>query len=238
MDNQKITVKEQIFNLFFLIKILFRTNKRIFFIRLPMQFLQTISSILSIWFMRLILNEISTGADVKKVVLFSGLMSGSALLVNTLSKIVSIFDSREMQRTENRLRLFLADIIMNLPYRYAVDPETLNFLELAKKENSFSTVLSAVTNVLGAVINALTYATVVLTVNPLILLLIAANSAIDMLLLRKTAKLAIENENEVFPVYRKLWAQVGILFKLKFGKEMRINRLQDWTIEKGRKQND
>ncbi len=238
MDNQKITVKEQIFNLFFLIKILFRTNKRIFFIRLPMQFLQTISSILSIWFMRLILNEISTGADVKKVVLFSGLMAGSALLVNTLSKIVSIFDSREMQRTENRLRLFLADIIMNLPYRYAVDPETLNFLELAKKENSFSTVLSAVTNVLGAVINALTYATVVLTVNPLILLLIAANSAIDMLLLRKTAKLAIENENEVFPVYRKLWAQVGILFKLKFGKEMRINRLQDWTIEKGRKQND
>ena len=238
MDNQKITVKEQIFNLFFLIKILFRTNKRIFFIRLPMQFLQTISSILSIWFMRLILNEISTGADVKKVVLFSGLMAGSALLVNTLSKIVSIFDSREMQRTDNRLSLFLADIIMNLPYRYAVDPETLNFLELAKKENSFSTVLSAVTNVLGAVINALTYATVVLTVNPLILLLIAANSAIDMLLLRKTAKLAIENENEVFPVYRKLWAQVGILFKLKFGKEMRINRLQDWTIEKGRKQND
>ncbi len=238
MDNQKITVKEQIFNLFFLIKILFKTNKRIFFIRLPMLFLQTISSILSIWFMRLILNEISTGADVKKVVLFSGLMAGSALLVNTLSKIVSIFDSREMQRTENRLRLFLADIIMNLPYRYAVDPETLNFLELAKKENSFSTVLSAVTNVLGAVINALTYATVVLTVNPLILLLIAANSAIDMLLLRKTAKLAIENENEVFPVYRKLWAQVGILFKLKFGKEMRINRLQDWTIEKGRKQND
>jgi len=122
MDNSNLTIKEQLKNLLFLIKILFRTNKKIFFIRLPLLFLQTISSILSIWFLKQILNEISGGADVGRVVFLAGWMAGSAFLVNTLAKIISAFDRREMVKTEYRLKLLLSETIIDLPYRYAVDP--------------------------------------------------------------------------------------------------------------------
>ncbi len=237
MDNSNLTIKEQLKNLLFLIKILFRTNKKIFFIRLPLLFLQTISSILSIWFLKQILNEISGGADVGRVVFLAGWMAGSAFLVNTLAKIISAFDRREMVKTEYRLKLLLSETIIDLPYRYAVDPQTLDFLEMAKNESSFSTVLTAITSVLGAIITAATYAAVVVTVHPLILLLIAANAVIDVLLLRKKAKKEMEQEDEIFPVFRKLWALLNIVDKPKYGKELRINRLKDWAIEKGREQN-
>jgi len=237
MDNSNLTIKEQLKNLLFLIKILFRTNKKIFFIRLPLLFLQTISSILSIWFLKQILNVISGGADVGRVVFLAGWMAGSAFLVNTLAKIISAFDRREMVKTEYRLKLLLSETIIDLPYRYAVDPQTLDFLEMAKNESSFSTVLTAITSVLGAIITAATYAAVVVTVHPLILLLIAANAVIDVLLLRKKAKKEMEQEDEIFPVFRKLWALLNIVDKPKYGKELRSNRLKDWAIEKGREQN-
>lgn len=237
MDNSNLTIKEQLKNLLFLIKILFRTNKKIFFIRLPLLFLQTISSILSIWFLKQILNEISGGADVGRVIFLAGWMAGSAFLVNTLSKTISAFDRREMVKTEYRLKLLLSETIIDLPYRYAVDPQTLDFLEMAKNESSFSTVLTAITSVLGATITAATYAAVVVTVHPLILLLIAANAVIDVLLLRKKAKKEMEQQDVIFPVFRKLWALLNIVDKPKYGKELRINHLKDWAIEKGREQN-
>ena len=233
-----MTIKEQLKNLLFLIKILFRTNKKIFFIRLPLLFLQTISSLLSIWFLKQILNEISVGANVGRVILLAGWMAGSAFLVNTLSRVISAFDRCEMVKTEYRLKLLLSETIISMPYRCAADPRTMDFLEMAKNENSFSTVLTAITSFLGSVITAVTYAAVVVTVHPLILILIAVNALVDMLLLRKKAKKEMEQDDEIFPVFRKLWALLNILDKPKYGKELRVNRLKDWAIEKGWAQNN
>lgn len=236
MNDDYLTLKEQLGNLFFLIKTLFRVNKRLFFIRFPLIVLQTVSSIMTIWFMKLILNEIAGGIDVKYVILLSALMAGAAFFVKLISRIISAFDKKESVKTEYRLKLILADAIMSLPYRYAVEPRTLNFLEMAKKENSFSTVLSSVSDFIASIITAITYAAVIISINPIILILIILNVGLDGILLRKKAKKDYKQENEMFPVYRKLWALLNVLDKKEYGKEVRINRLKDWAVEKGRKQ--
>lgn len=59
MNNEFLSIREQIGNLLFLIRTLFKVNKKIFFVRIPLLLLQTLSQILSIWFMKQILNEIA-----------------------------------------------------------------------------------------------------------------------------------------------------------------------------------
>ena len=237
MKSNYLSLKEQISNMLFLVKSLFVVNKRIFWIRIPLIILQTLSSITSIWFLKRILNEISNGADVKNVVILASFMAGFSFLVSLISKIIMAFDNKEMLKTEYGFKLMLAESIMSLPYKDAVEPETLNFLEMAKTDNSFSTVLSSLTGFVSTIITSITYAAAVAFINPIILIIIIINSIIDAVILRKKAKNDFVEQNERVPVFRKMWAIFNILDFKEYGKEVRVNRLKEWAIRKGKEQN-
>ena len=237
MNNEFLSIREQIGNLLFLIRTLFKVNKKIFFVRIPLLLLQTLSQILSIWFMKQILNEIAGDVQVSYIIFWAGCMAVSGFLVSFVSRIIMTCDQKESVKVEYQLKTLLADKIMSLPYRHAVEVQTLDFLEMASKENSFSTVLSAVSGFIGSIISAVTYSAVVITVHPLILFLIALNILIDGVILRLKARNEFRQENEILPVFRKMWAILNMLDFEEYGKEVRVNRLKEWIVTNGRKKN-
>ena len=204
MENEFPSIKEQIGNLLFLIRTLFGVNKKIFVVRIPLLLLQTVSQILSIWFMKLILNEIAGNVEVSRIVFLAGCMAISGFLVSFVSRIIMSLDQRESLKVEYRLKTLLADKMMRLPYIYAVEPQTLNFLDMASKENSFSTVLSSVSGFIGSVISAVTYSAVVITVHPLIMVLLVLSIILDSVVLRLKTKNEFKRENETIPAFRKI----------------------------------
>lgn len=236
MENEFPSIKEQIGNLLFLIRTLFGVNKKIFVVRIPLLLLQTVSQILSIWFMKLILNEIAGNVEVSRIVFLAGCMAISGFLVSFVSRIIMSLDQRESLKVEYRLKTLLADKMMRLPYIYAVEPQTLNFLDMASKENSFSTVLSSVSGFIGSVISAVTYSAVVITVHPLIMVLLVLSIILDSVVLRLKTKNEFKRENETIPAFRKMWAIFNVLDFEEYGKEVRVNRLKNWITAKGMKE--
>ena len=61
------TFKEQLANLLFAYKFIYKANKKLFLFRIPLLVLQSAKSVVPIFFVREILNEITEGKSLEKV---------------------------------------------------------------------------------------------------------------------------------------------------------------------------
>ena len=61
------TLKEQYANLWFIYKFIFRTSPKLVFIRIPLLMLQTVQAMVSIFFVREIINELTEGKSIRPV---------------------------------------------------------------------------------------------------------------------------------------------------------------------------
>lgn len=62
------TLKEQYANLWFIYKFIFRTSPKLVFIRIPLLMLQTVQAMVSIFFVREIINELTEGKSIRRVI--------------------------------------------------------------------------------------------------------------------------------------------------------------------------
>ena len=79
------TLKEQYANLWFIYKFIFRTSPKLVFIRIPLLMLQTVQAMVSIFFVREIINELTEGKSIRRVIVLAGAMALTAFALSTFS---------------------------------------------------------------------------------------------------------------------------------------------------------
>ena len=77
----------EISNCIFILKLSWKMNKTFFFIKIPLLIMGVISSFFPLIFLRLILNEIQEGQDIKKVLLYAGGYAGALLCINLANNL-------------------------------------------------------------------------------------------------------------------------------------------------------
>ncbi len=229
---EKLSTKETLSNVGFVWKYLYKANKSLFYVRIPLMLLDTVTTVVSIFFLRVILNELEKRGDMKTVIAYAVAMAAANFAVSFVKRVFSVYDRRQLERTGYSIKLMLAKAVSRMPFSDIEEPRMKDFISLAEGSNSFSGIIDFTTGLVGALINVITYASIVLYIQPLILVLIAAVVVIQTVIYK------IKRSNEYkwrvlqAPIVRRMVYFINILTDIRCGKEMRVYELQDYFTEK------
>ncbi len=230
--------REKLFsNTFFVLKYLFKTNKMLYVARFLNMAIQTAMTFIPIIFTRNILNAITEHSDMKEAFFWVIVMAITSFLANILSNVFGTFDQKQIAKTRYLANLALGKSVSKIRYEDLEHPDTKSFVGLAQ-EDSMIYILVLVCNFISSVIKLLGLSAIVLSFEPLIIILIAAVVTVKMIIDKK--------KHRRLEFYRSVWAPVNrktnyildLMREPKYAKEVRVNDLTDWLCKKHKKHFD
>lgn len=225
-------------NIFFVHKILIQENKSLYFLRIPLIALNILSSYSSIYFLRLILNELASEKNITVLILYVVCMAVISIILSFIKRILNLYDARQVLKTDRKIKCMLGSMVTKMSFSDLDEPRVKDFIALAESSNAFSDIIAYTTDFLSAVLKIITYGSLVLTAQPIIVVLIIIVLILEMWFDR------LKRDNEYMwrvrqaPVTRRLNYFSTILCDPKYGKEMRVNGLQDYFFEKKKNYTD
>ena len=225
------TLREQYANLAFACKFLWNTNKKLFLFRVPLILLQNAQSLIPIFFVRAILNELTIGQNIRVVILYALIMAGSSFMITIISSLFERWDSIERTKLDFATYEAFADNIMNLPYSSLEDPEMQDKQWLAM-QNRFDRVLQFTTAIASSLITLISVAALVTTLNPIILAVIIVSSSVRFLIDRYQRNFPHRYNDERMRKARINEYYEGIMTIPDCGKDIRIGNIENWLYNK------
>lgn len=225
------TLKEQYSNLWFAYKFIWRANKKLFLYRIPLIIIQSAQTVIPIFFVRAILNELTIGRDIRKVLFLAGGMALTAFVIKILNGAFGLWDAREREKLRFNVSKLLADSVMDMSYSSLEDPEMQDFVYLAMY-NRFDNVIQLTTAVVGSFVTVFSISVVVFTLNPIILGIIAVSAVIRFFIDKYQRKLPHKYNDERKRVSRLNEYYEGLMSDTAAAKELRTNNLEDWIYQK------
>lgn len=225
------TLKEQYANLWFAYKFIFQANKKLFFVRLPLLLLRTAQTIIPIFFVRAVLNELTNGQSVIRVVVYALSMAVNVFLIKLIISRFTIWDAYERENLGFKVRTILADAAMEMSYSTLEDPKMQNYMWLAK-HNRFDNILKYTTNLMEAIINIIAIGATVLSLNPIIFVVITISSTIKFFVGRLRRKYPYRYNDDRVAASRVNEYYVKLMSEIATGKEVRVNNLENWIDDK------
>lgn len=221
------TLKEQFNNLCYAYKFIWKANKKIFFYRIPLLVIQSIKTVVPIFFVREILNEITVGKRFELVFAYAFAMAAVSFILSFIELILSRCDSVEHSKLDFEMQKLLAKSVTDMSYATLEDPVMHDYIWLAQ-ENRFNSVLQFSANIVGSFLTVFGIGAVVLTLNPIILAVIAATSVVKYITDYKLKALSYNHSEEWLSVSRENRYYMTLMSDVQMGKEARVNNLESW----------
>ena len=218
-------------NAFFLLKYAFGINKLFFIWKLCSIFITSFSAFVPLIFVRLITNEITVGRDWKKVMIYSIGFAVCSLIVGLLTHMINYQCNIHTEKTSCEMKRRLGVAVMNMPYSEVERPQTKDFISLAAGGNNFISVINNLSSIATSVITLIGLAAIITTLQPIIILLIILTVIVRLAADGRTRKIAAKYRDIDAPLYRKMNYYNTVMVDVTFGKEIRINRLQEWLLK-------
>lgn len=228
---KEITIGEQFSNLGYAFRFLWNTNKKLFILRTPLILLKTLQVLVPIYFIRLILNELTSGRDIRNVILFALVMAISSFFINCLFTLLDRFDTIELSKLETATREHLAESIMGLSYSSLEDAEMQDLQWLASK-NRFDAVLNYTSDFVSSLITLISVSALIMMLNPLIFVFIIASSVLRLFVDRSKGRLSRRYNYERARKTRINEYYKGLMNIPDFGEEIRVSNLENWIYDK------
>lgn len=225
------TLREQYANLGFAYKFLWKTNKKLFLFRIPLLLLQTAQTLVPIFFVRAILNELTTGHDIRMVLLYAFIMAGLAFAIKLITTFFECWDQIEMKKLDFVTYERFADSIMELSYSSLEDP-AMQDMQWMAMQNRFDRVLQFTTAITSSFITLISVAALVTTLNPIILVVIVVSSLVRFLVDRYQRKLPHRYNDERQRMSRVSEYYTGVMNIPDFGMDIRVWNLENWLYDK------
>lgn len=232
MKKEKYPFKLLVSNIAFIIKFIFRVHKKLLFVRIPTIIVQAFSTFIPLIFTRLILNTLTEEHDLKKVLIYSGAFALATFLQWLVSTVLEMEDKKNLEILTKKCNGVLGKEIMKIPYYRLEDPVMKNYIALAESGGNFYTVLEYFTGMVQAFIKTIGLSAIVLTLNPLIMLVVIAVVTVRFLVNGILRKYRNNWRERHVPVERKMNYLLDAFKNLSFGKEIRAAHLEDWFCEK------
>lgn len=219
-------------NVFFVFGYLFKINKKLYLYRIPLTLLNVFSPLINAYLFSALINELTIGTKVKNVIGFIIIISSVNLIVSLIQKMLACFDSCEKEKTLLYIKSDLGRTVSKMQLSEIESPRIKDFISLAGDTTIFSRTMDAAMALVGSLIATLTYSSVLISIQPWLILAIAINLLVQLLFGRLKLKDNDKWRTVQEPIFRKLWYFEGLLCDPRYGKELRVNRLQPWIFQK------
>lgn len=228
---KKGKIKERYSNLWFAYKFIYSANKKLIFVRIPYLIVQTVQTIIPILFVRAVINELTEGRDIKRAIMYTALMALFTLVAKVFMQLFSMWDSRENEIMSFRVHRILSETTMEMSYASLENPDVQNYVWLARN-NRFDGILRSSTDILGALFNVIGIMSVILSLNPVVLLIIMVFCIMKMVLDILQRGLPQKYNEERVDRSRKVSYLAALMSYVPMGKEVRVNNLEKWLLNK------
>lgn len=231
-NTENISQTDIITNIRFVMSYLYKTNKTLYYIRLPLLLLRTMSSLINIYLLGNLINELTTNHSIKTLIILIMSLAVTNFLISIAQRIISQYDKCEREKTMFKIKYNLGKTISAMPLSDIEQPRLKDFISLAKETNSFSKIIDGLTNLFSSMFGIITYVSIIFIVQPWILILIAINLIIQLIISKH--KINFDNRWRLLeiPILRKKWYYDELLYNARYGKELRVNTLKNWIINK------
>lgn len=219
-------------NCLFMVKTAVRLNPSLLPARGLLILVNAAIPFIPIVFLRLILNEITIGGNMQRVFLYVLFMALATLVGELAVNALGTWSGIQTERTLRKIKNRLGGAIMNMPFSEVEKPQVRDFISLAKEGTNFSEILDSVASLITALITVIGLVSIIVTVQPVIFLLVLAVVLVRLLADWRNRKLWDKWRPRYAPIMRKVGYFFGVMQNTAYGKEVRINRLEDWLYKK------
>lgn len=223
------TLKKQLSDLRFAYKMIWTANKKLFLYRVPLLILRTVKTIVPIFFVRAILNEITEGRRIGYAVFYALSMAALLFVLGAAELLLSKGDAKEHEKLNFAMQKLLARSVTSMSYATLEDPVMHDYIWLAQ-ENRFDSVLQFSTAIIGSFMTLFGIGIVVFSLSPVILAVIAVAAAAQYLTERRRQRISYEYNEGRIRASRTNGYYMSLTDDIQAGKEVRMNDLEDWIF--------
>ena len=227
-------------NLKFMFKFIWRHNKLWLFLCATNSLLSVITPIANILLPKYIIDSVFVEKDFIAGVSWIIILVSINLFVQCMLSIIGYASSKQKNKLFLSFNIYLSEIIMEMDYKELENPDTLDMKERAMRSafsggrgfcGSVEVFLSIITNLIvlfGAAIK-------VTELNPVLILIILLVVALNTVFNSKINKENYKLDKEKAPIERKNSYFLNLIGDFSIGKEVRLNNLNGYIINKYKK---
>ena len=225
------TILQIISNIWFSIKYLYKVNHFLVWARIPLLILNTVVSLVPPLFIRQILNEITLSQNMHNVLKYTFTMAIAIFVITIVKTVLENIDRKQLEKTTHQIKKHLGESIMKFNYEDLESPYMRDFISLAENSQVFE-ILRHITGLVNSAMIVISYTTTILAINPLTILFIIFILMLKVLIDKARRRIRFKVRNDYAPIIRKVQYYNTIIKDAQCGKEIRVNSLENWIIEK------
>lgn len=219
-------------NIFFLVRRVHKLHMKSIWIKTALKSMAVVQVFLPLFFVREILDAVQKSSSLSRVLALAGAFAGSILLCGMLKELFARIDERESDTVSRLVRKDIAESIARLPYYKAETAQARDFIQLVQDSVDISQLFDTIASFFQGLVTLVGLVVVVATLHPLFLMLLASALLARIFADRGIRQLWEEWRGPVNVAYRKVNYMLSVMREVQFGKEIRVNRLQRWFLEK------
>lgn len=214
-------------NTLFFIRQVYRINPRGIWIKLSFVILSIMTPFIPMLFFRWILNALQEKQKWTDILFYTCMFAFISFLHGIIKDGAARFDDRQSTQSSRLLKKDLSKQIIQLPYSEAEDPKIRDFIQMVQESVDLSSLFDVIFSLVTQIITLFGLMAVVLTLQPLLLLLIAVVLLLRVFVNSQGRKIWDRFRDPINQTMRKGNYLIYTMQAIEYGKEIRINALQD-----------
>ena len=229
-------------NVFYLLKVMFKISPWLVIGEIIMHTLCTLPGrIVSIIGLKYVIDEVANGGDPKKILLGIGLILGVLVFGETVNALFfELFVHREREKLDLKLQSRLYEKAASIDMAKYDSPEYYAdfILSIENSSDNIRYMLNTVKSYVGEVIAFLTIASILLTIDPVALVVVLLVTIICLPINKYASKLHYEYREKRTELHRKGDYFARVFYLPEYAGEMRISKISTLLTDRFNKQAD
>lgn len=229
-------------NVFYLLKVMFKISPWLVIGEIIMHTLCTLPGrIVSIIGLKYVIDEVANGGDSKKILLGIGLILGVLVFGETINALFfELFVHREREKLDLKLQSRLYEKAASIDMAKYDSPEYYAdfILSIENSSDNIRYMLNTVKSYVGEVIAFLTISSILLTIDPVALVVVLLVTIICLPINKYASKLFYEYREKRTELHRKGDYFARVFYLPEYAGEMRISKISTLLTDRFNKQAD
>lgn len=199
---------------------------------IPSVILNSIEPFILIIFPKLIIDGIIEKKSFQDLIQIILLMIASTLLIKLLKNIIEFLLMKESNRLHFAINANIGSKVMTLRYQDIEDSKVLDLFNKVKATMNIYGLSIAISSIISSIIVISGLIAIVSRLSILMLLIIIAIVFINVMCEGKAKRNEYAWQTESSPFNRRFSYMIELMFDFKYGKEIRVNNLNDYITSK------
>lgn len=199
-------------------------------------FTNAAKTVLNVMLPMYLIDEFTTGRDMRQLVLYGGLIVlnnvGMTLLTNTFSRFTKVKE----QQTRIGMMKLMSEKIMNLEYSYLENPTYLDLKERAvfiiNNQDAIANLIIALADLLSKGATLIGLIAILITLGPVLIVVLFIGISLMLLSYGGVSKYQTEVMQEMIPVNRRFGYYMNLAWDKEIQKDVRLYNMQEMITER------